>query len=394
MTRNKLRFVRIVNVRVFIVAASMTILFAPIVAYVVGARGTPIENRTSVAFRGVEPGWEVFKEFGRYVADRLPLRSAAIRADAAIDENVFREDPAFGGGSSPRVIRGRDGFLFIADAIDNACGPHLTPEETVARFKALADAILESGRSVLTMIAPDKSSVHPELLPSDLARRDCFDQYTESLWGGLASARIPGYVDLRAKVVRKSSETREPLYFRMDSHWDAAGGLVAVQAAIERLQPGLWSEAEVNFGGLYDYYGDLTGLLGNPQVDQAPSYSVVRPDVQAVSNEPLDNVEGSFSRRFVNAAPPGRLIPGKTLLILDSYGLVALPNIAPFFEDLTVVGFVEFEPSKFISLIEQSDLVWLLCIERGLGWRMGYEIGTPDFVTDLSSSLTPRGSGS
>lgn len=376
--------------KVFIGLACAAILFAPAIAFVAGSRGAPIENRASVPFQGVEPGWRAFTEFGRYIADRLPLRADAIRADAEIDEGLYGEDPAFGGGSSPRVVRGDDGFLFLADAIDNACAPHLTAAETADNLDALATAIADSGRTVLTMVAPDKSSVHPGLLPASLEKRACFDAYTEQLWSDMASDGIPGYLDLRAELIRGSAESREPLYLRKDSHWDSAGAIMGVKSAIERLQPGLWDDDEVQYGGLGDYTGDLTGLLGNPQLDQAPLYAVVRPDVVPVSTEVIDDLEGGFNRRFVNSAPPGRLIPGKTLMFLDSFGLVALPNIVPFFEDLTVVRYIDYEPSKFTALIEQADMVWMLCVERSLGYRMKMEIGSPEFVSTLRSSLTER----
>ena len=376
--------------KVFIGVICAASLFAPAVAFVAGSRGAPIENRASVPFQGVEPGWRAFTEFGRYMADRLPLRADAIRADAAIDEHLYGEDPAFGGSSSPRVVRGDDGFLFLADAVDNACAPHLPPAETADHLDALAAAIDDSGRRVLTMVAPDKSSVHPDLLPADLEKRACFDAYTDELWDDMASGDISGYLDLRAELVGSSAESREPLYLRKDSHWDSAGAIVGIKSAIERLQPGLWNDDEVRFDGLVDYTGDLTGLLGNPQIDQAPLYSVVRPDVVPVSTEVIDNLEGGFNRRFVNSAPPGRLIPGRTLLFLDSFGLVALPNIVPFFEDLTIVRFVDYEPAKFSALIEQADTVWMLCVERSLGYRMMAEIGSPEFVATLQSSLTAR----
>lgn len=377
--------------KLVIAVVCVAILFAPAVAFVAGARGAPIENRASVPFRGIDPGWQAFGEFGLYMADRLPLRTTAIRADAVIDEYLYREDPAFGGSSSARVIRGLDGFLFLADAIDNACSPHLTPSQTANNLEALARVIDRSGRDVLTMIAPDKSSVLPELLPSDLAKRGCFDDYTAALWADMEAAGIPGYLDLRAELVATSSSTREPLYLRKDSHWDSAGAIVGVKAAIERLKPGLWDDSEVKYNGLGEYTGDLTGLLGNPQVDQAPLYSVSRQDVVPVSTEVIDDIEGGFNRRFVNSAPSGRLVPGKTLLFLDSFGLVALPNIVPFFEDLTVVRFVDFEPSRFAALINEAESVWMLCVERSLGYRMMAEIGSPEFVTSLNASLDSLG---
>ncbi len=379
--------------RAFVGVLASALLFAPAIAFLAGARGRPIENRASAPFPGVDAGWGAFTALGRYLSDRLPLRTDAVNADAWIDETVYREDPAFGGGSTPRVIRGADGFLFLADAIDVACAPNGTVEESVANLARLASIIDASGRSIVTMVAPDKSSVHPELLPADLAKRACFDAFTSSLWQQLNETNIPGFFDLRAALTQQSANSREPLYLRKDSHWDSAGSLVAVEHAVDHFNPGLWDPTEVSFNGLTDYTGDLTGMQGTPELDQAPMYSIVRPGVTLESTEVIDDIEGGFNRQFINSAPPGRLIPGKSLMFLDSYGLAALPQLQPFFEDLTVMRLIDYNPDTFAALIEASDNVWFMTVERSITWRLTQEIGAPAFLDQLEATLTPRGNG-
>lgn len=375
------------STRWVIAAVSIGLLFAPIVAFACGVRGQPMENRAAVEFQGVEPGWRTFTELGGYLDDRLPLRSRAISADAWVDRQVFDEDPAFGGGSSPRVITGSDGFLFLADAVDNACAPHATPAQTVASLDRLASIIDASGRDIVTMVAPDKSSVHRELMPSDMERRDCFDAYTTELWGRLDAADVPGFVDLRAALQQRSQSSREPLYLRKDSHWDSAGSLVAVEAAIEAFAPGLWDADEVDYGGLAEYTGDLTGLRGNPEVDQAPLYAISRPDVTQVSMDVIDDIEGGFNRRWVNSAPDDRLIPGRTLVFLDSYGLLAIPQFVPFFEDIVVMRLFDYDPDRYVDLIGDADRVWFMTVERSASYRLEFEVGSTEFLDQLEIAL-------
>lgn len=370
-----------------IAGVSMALLFAPLVAFATGQRGQPMENRAPAEFEGLGPGWYSFTEFGAYLDDRLPLRQSAIRADAWSDRHLFGEDPAFGGGSSPRVISGSDGFLFLADAVDNACAPHAPPTSTAKNLARFASIIEESGRDVVTMVAPDKSSVHTERLPADMERRDCFEQYTTSLWSELTNAGIPGFVDLRTLLRERSSATREPLYLRMDSHWDSAGSLVAVEAAIDSFAPGLWNDDEIGYDGLAEYTGDLTGLLGNPEADQAPLYVVERTDVMQSSMEVIDDLEGGFNRRWINDAPNGRLVPGRTLMFLDSFGLGAVGQFVPFFEDITIVRLVDFDPDRYVELIGQADRVWLMTVERSASYRLEFEVGSAEFLDQLESAL-------
>jgi hypothetical protein len=374
-------------VRWTVAGVSCALLAAPGVARLLGHPGAPIENRAPAAFTGLDDGWDSFAALGRYVNDRLPLRARAVRADAWIDQHVFGEDPAFGGGSSPRVVTGSNGVLFINDALTEACAPNATPDVSASRLAALAAVIAESGRELVTMVAPDKSTIHPELLPPDLATRACFDAYTERFWAELDGAAIPGFVNLRDLLIARSTTTRELLYLRKDSHWDPAGSLVAVERAVDAFAPGLWDPAAVQYQGLYDYTGDLTGLLGAPAVDQAPSYGVVRPQITEVSVEVIDDLEGGANRRFVNAGPDGSLIPGRTLFLLDSYGLAALPQVVPYFEDLTIVNINDFEPERFAQLIADADRVWFMSVERSTPYRMAATIGAPEFTELLASKL-------
>jgi hypothetical protein len=313
-----------------------------------------------------------------------------VRADAWVDEHVFREDPAFGGAATPRVLRGEQGFLFLADAIDVACAPHATPDASAASLAELASIINASGREVLTMVAPDKSTVHPELLPADLAKRECFEEYTDELWSAMAAAGIQGYVDLRAALKNESSRSREPLYFRKDSHWDSAGSLVAVKAMVDALAPGLWSDSEVHYLGLTRYGGDLTVMQGGTGDDEAPVYEVRRPDVTSVSVAAIDDIAHGFNRRFINDAPPGRLIEGRTVMFLDSYGLAALTQFTYFFRDLTIIHVDDYEPVKFWTAIEDADRVWFMTVERALSYRLQHGFASRDFLDLLSQGLTQK----
>ncbi len=366
------------------------VLFGPALVFVVHGPGTNTENRAQTRYAGTESGWDYFSSLGDYISDRLPLRTSAVRADAWVDEHLFREDPAFGGAASPRVLRGQDGFLFLADAISNACHPPAPVTSTIANMKELAAVIADSGRDVLMMAAPDKSSVHPELLPADMADRDCFDDYTNQLWSEMDNAGIEGFVDLRTPLIKVSADSREPLYLRKDSHWDSAGSLVAVHAMVDHFAPGLWSDDEVQYAGLGRYTGDLTGMQGKPEEDDAPVYMVVRPDVSSVSVEVLDDHEGGFNRRFVNAAPPGRLIEEPTIMFYDSYGIAALGQIVPFFADLTVIALVDYEPQRYLQAIDSANNVWILSVERSLAGRFDTEVGSREFLDLLKNQLTRK----
>jgi len=369
------------------------VIAAPAIAFVAGQRGKPIENREPAEFTGLDDGWDSLSSFGHFIGDRLPLRQRAVRLDGWADEEVFAEDPAFGGSATPQVISGKDGFLFLSEAFDEACAPPLSAGDTAAHLAYLASIIEDSGRRVLTMVAPDKSSVHPELVPTDFVKRTCAARASDELWSALDAAAIPGFVDLRAPLREETARTGHPLYLRTDSHWDEEGARIAVRDGVDFFAPGLFDENEVPYVGQKAYIGDLTLLRADPTADAEPDFRTTRPGITAVSDETLDDLGAQIDHHFVNDGPRDRLIQGKTLMFIDSYGSVAQSMLVPYFADLTVIDINTFEQGRFTGLINTADQVWIMSVERSTAPRMANEIGSTPFLTYLQQHLTQRAPG-
>ena len=150
-----------------------------------------------------------------------------------------------------------------------------------------------------------------------------------------------------------------------------------------------------SFAAGFSYISILTGMFQTAalgflfagralvgQRERLAEIRVVEPDIRSI-----DAIEGGFNRRVVNMAPAGRLIPGKTVIFLDSYGLVALPQIVSFFQDVTVMRLVDFDQARYTSLIADADRVWIFSVERALSFRLSFEIGKPSFLAYLRANL-------
>lgn len=323
----------------------------------------------------------------------MPLRQRAVRLDGWADEEIFDEDPAFGGSATPRVISGKDGFLFLSEAFDEACAPPLSADETAAHLAYLASIIQDSGRRVLTMVAPDKSSVHPELVPTAFVKGDCARTSSDQLWAALDAANIPGFIDLRTPLRQEAARSGHPLYLRTDSHWDEEGARLAVREGVDFFNPGLFDDAEVPYVGQKAYIGDLTLLRADAAADAAPDFRTTRPDITAVTDETLDDLGAQIDHHFVNSGPTDRLIQGKTLMFIDSYGSVARTLLVPYFADLTVIDINTFDTERFTDLISAADQVWIMSVERSTAPRMADEIGSTPFLTYLQQHLPTRSTG-
>ena len=365
------------------------LFFGPVLAYASGRRGAPVENRPATDFSELSVSWDGFSTLSKFIGDRIPLRSRAIKSDGWIDQHVFQEDPAFGGGAVPRVIHGEEGVLFLADDFDIPCNSEITPTETVDNLSQFAHLIEDSGRKITMTFAPNKSTLHQDLLPSSASSRECWRTFTNAFYLALSVSNMPGYVDLINPLEKEITDTREYLFYRQDSHWDTAGIAVAMQQIVQQIEPGLWDPAQLSFKGTEIYYGDLLGLEGFSSTDEAPNFAIERPEIvpgPTTDFRPTDNIV--VHRRYTNTGPVDQLIQRKTLLLTDSFGVVALPFIIPFFADLTVMHFDLDTPESYIPLIQDADRVWIFEAERLASVHGKFIEGNPIFLEALSRALS------
>ena len=370
-----------------IVVMATGIFFAPACAFVLGYRELPIVNRALTTSNGFKDGWDSVRIAGEVINDRLPLRAHALKLDSFLDRSIFREQPAFGGAATPEVLEGSDGYLFLANAFDNACNPHGSPESVSSGLKRFADIVLKSGRKIVVTVAPDKSSVQTDKLPTNNPKAECWETHSDQLWSAMSEAQIPGYIDLRAIFRDTVMKTRTPLYLRQDSHWNREGSLVALENVVTAFQPGIWDKSAIKYHGQIRYGGDLEAMRGGTKTDETPDFGVNRPQITAVKSQDDVGYPPGYRRLSENSGPPGSLIKGKTLMFFDSYGMAAVDQIVPYFEKLDTMHFSNFAVDLWVDLITAADNVWLLSVERSLEYRLTYDIGSASFLDALDKAL-------
>jgi alginate O-acetyltransferase complex protein AlgJ len=369
--------------RWLIIVVAVALLLAPAVARSVGVQGRPNENRTPVALPHLGARWHFIADLGSYLDDRMPLRSVAIRGDGWADEHLFGEPRAFGGTALPNTLHGRNGVRFFHDDIALACRPAIDPQGAAEGLTAAMGAIAASGRDVVTMVAPNKTTIEGDLLPSDTIGLGCYRTFSQGLWQQLDAASIPGWVDVR-HLLTTTPPADEERYKRTDTHWNGVGSILAVRAAVEHFQPGLWDDGALVRHNL-TYTGDLTVLDGSPFSDTTTTVDVRRPGIIRNTTPDISTAATPTLRRITNSGPPGSLVPGRTLLLTDSFGNAAVSQMAPWFADLTIVSLNDFNADVFVSLIQHADRVWFLSVERLLPVRVAANWASPSFLTALNS---------
>lgn len=354
----------------------------PMAARFVGITAESFENRPFAEAPRVSQGWDAFGQTTRFLTDRMPLRAQAVRANTRIWTDLFGTVPRYGPVQAPgadpaipfagnavegappdgaaasrradaeQVLVGSDGWLFLKGEQDRACQPFTPFAAALDRWRGLVRQIAAIGPRVAFVVPPDKGSVYPEHL-SDFPGEACAAAGKRRLWKLLEEAeRNSPVIALRDDLMEQKQSVGDDLYSRQDSHWTTLGSLTLVRRVVERLGrdgPGGQSGVAVRPGELVDpgrveYKGDLAALLGAPETDTHAQRQVVRDD----------------------AAPR---IPGRTVLVGDSYSDAPVPQLMPYFENLQVLSWVNTPMPQIARQIRHADTVVLETVEREFTYR-------------------------
>jgi alginate O-acetyltransferase complex protein AlgJ len=363
--------------------------FAPAVSFLGGERPREFENRRLSAFPSLSDGWAFFGGFTSWAIDRLPLRDDAVRGNAALSERAFGEPPSYGSNSAPvagipgvgapeptgaasgprsvvsdRIVQGENGWLYLGSDFTPLCDPAWTITQTLARANRLARAVEASGRRFVLTVAPNKSTVWPYELPATYRDKECAAQRREAFWYALRSSPPTGYLDLLGPIEAEQTAAGRPAYRKIDTHWGDPGAVVYATELAEHLQPGLTRGTNLVQEGTAPRPGDLSAVLGLPEVEDAP---VVRVDRPGVTRGPETDVPGLSGQpqRVVHSTTGVPLFRPRTVLLGDSFTHVARSKVVPFFADLTMMRF-DTNTRTMGKAMLAADVVVVEIVERSL----------------------------
>ncbi|HET9103442.1 MAG TPA: hypothetical protein VFN55_08815 [Solirubrobacteraceae bacterium] len=403
-------------IRVTVAALGLVFFFTPVALRLVGVQPRPFENRPLAAAPRLAQGFRFFNGATRFLIDRMPLRDQAVHANTWIDEHIFATNPDYGanglGGvqadqgalpfsgttaqdrarvagnahaaapqaavpsTASQVIVGRDGWLYLQGVLDRACHPFIAFGAAVREWERLIDVIRASGRRVVLVVPPDKSSLYPEYLPASTPNLACGRQGTDALWSLLQrrSVRAAGILPLRAPLLaEKRADPAVRLYFKTDSHWNAVGALSMTQAVLPALSRTVrLLPSDVVTTPPIRYAGDLLTLSGLSYDETAPT-------------------------RAIRRAPGAPVIQAPTVLVGDSYAEMPGTNITqplllePYFRHLTYVNWNTTTPRRQAAAIRAAREVVLESVEREFDYRATPDgFASPAFVALVARTLGVR----
>ncbi|MBK9387022.1 MAG: hypothetical protein IPN34_19580 [Planctomycetes bacterium] len=179
------------------------------------------------------------KPLEAYYRDFVRGRTSFLRTQRLVRWHLFGETPV---GSE--TIGGADGWIFFTgnDALAQHRGRQPWSEAMLTEacdvLERRRDQLAERGARYLFVVAPDKMSIFPEMLPEwalPLAERTPVDQLVEA-----AAARGLSDVILDLRPVLRAKKGELPIYYARGTHWNRLGAYHGYAAIAERLRGPSW----------------------------------------------------------------------------------------------------------------------------------------------------------
>ena len=204
-------------------------LFIPVFFFILGG------GKASSRFDTSLPEKDAFK-------NNFVFREALIRA------NSFLKVKLFGVSAVPKVIIGKDGWLYQAresESFQPRQGGYFSSVQpfTNRELREWKQALekryrwCESrGMFYLFILAPDKSSIYPEYLPDGL--RPFYNRSRLDQLAAFLKTHSPVPVLNLKEVLIEAKKERE-VYYKTDSHWNEYGACIASAAIFDYLKQAL-----------------------------------------------------------------------------------------------------------------------------------------------------------
>jgi len=296
-----------------------------------------------------------------YLHDHFGFRGWLVTLNAYLRAHMFRTS------TSPRVVIGKQGFLFYADegVLENYIGT--TPmtdcevESWVQLFERRAAWLALHKIPLVVTIAPDKHTIYPEMLPDGIPRSSAPSR-TDRFIEALRSRTNLTIVDLRPAL--KEAKQGRRSYYLTDTHWSQWGAYAAyreVLRAVNKTAPQLaprigepLDPAILRIGAIVQT-GDLNRILGLGSIAPETKELVHLPNAPPA----ILSVEEAFYELGTSNPAQPRLV-----MMLDSFGSFLLPYLNGHFSRIYALRTWLLDPMTVTR--EHPDVVVIEMVERRL----------------------------
>ncbi len=398
-------------------ALALAFLMLPPLIAIAGGSGGPLERERLAKAPKIGDGWKAFDSATNYVTQKLPFRAEGVDANTWIAKNIWGRAPDYGRGgpdralpfegvrtgsgggynqtggaakANPVVSTGPNGWYFLQGEIDTLCDPPVDFATAIDRWTSLLREIRASGRKVVLLVVPEKSTIYPEQVDPKDPDWPCAQRNKQRLWSLLEANPDPDLVPLRQPLLAlKRSDPSHLIYLRYNSHWNPAGAILLPTKALERLGGPVQVRPGDVQRGVRRYKTDLGAFIGHPDAsERSPFRQITRPGDADLRSR---NVPGATV--FTHPGDARTVLQGRTLFLHDSFGDLALPMFPHYAAQIAIASWIDHTPAAILTLMRFSHTLIIETVERDFLNRAaaGHEgaVLTPEFLRSLRQKLGP-----
>ena len=292
----------------------------------------------------------ILNDFADYFADHFGFRHEMITLNDWLTEAAFKTL------DSSSVLLGKDGWLFYKSTLEDYTGANLfTGRQSYAAAHVLGlmqEYCEQNGIDFCFTIAPNKNSMYSSQMPV---------RYVEaSVWNAQLLKQQMEQQNVRyMDLFEVLSNSKEQLYYRLDSHWNMRGAQLAAQALLSELKG-----HEVEFDSLVTeekipHTGDL--------------YEMVYPAGSEIEQDTVYDFTYQYDEKFHSADDitiytKNSEADGSVFVYRDSFGI----NLHPFLaQSYGSACFSRNMPYRLTAVTEeQPDVLLVELVERNLNWLL------------------------
>jgi hypothetical protein len=334
------------------------------------------ENHSTTAFPSLSPSGLVdgssYRQTDAALRDRLALRRYVVKSigEAARDK--------MGTSLNPEVVMGSTGVPFISEDFIFPCEHDFEPAKVDAGLRELRAIGRTTGKTITIAVAPDKSSILTDQLGGRgnalMACANRVREGTEATWGNQSTP--PVMISWR-QLSAEQKKYPGKVFQRGDSHWTSQGALIWSRALIAQLikqgeAPSSLRRAPKAVEAEDEPAdNDLYRLMGISRPETVPVWRVYRPEVK-IRAKSVPSPSGRGMAVFHSSSDTKPLIPGRTLVVNDSFFSRAEGQLAPYFTDFSVMHWSDFLAAVKAGNLPHFDRIIIETVQRGWPERSGW----------------------
>jgi len=308
--------------------------------------------------------------------DRVPFRKQMITLDKKI--NPGRSGDHISRKVERGIIDGDNTWLFFRKSVTTDLG---TLEDSTNAISTIEHFIStqEFDADLFLVVAPNKVTIYPEMLTPESTntfaqtkpQRDLIQQW-------FAEPGYPYRVDIWTPMRERKSAHPELVYEPAGSHFNSHGAMVMAEHIINAIDSSLYDPNQIIEEWTRTDIPDIAKVTGDWDIKETNTrLQIHRPGIKIVElwdNETqiqnpdflTINTTTKYGRKRVkNQSQTGTLVPGKTLIMYDSFiEHYLFPTLAQYFEEVEFVHLGTINPQEFQESLRSYDRVIFETAER------------------------------